>query len=165
MSLAAWGGKCQLWHVRLLRDVYYTWPRQLRNVSHGPLGDYIRKLEELGRLPTASSSRGTMGHPIILARGNEPDMDEFFVLGDNSPQSLDGRVWSSAAPSLRLWRKDGKYLDKYQEGAEPVYKLGTVPRYNLIGKALFVYWPSGFTLPGLPHLRLVPNVGRMRFIR
>jgi hypothetical protein len=62
-----------------------------------------------------------------------------------------------------------------------------VPRYYLVGKALFVYWPSGFEFPwptnvrsalaaksgqngtmrllhGIISLRWIPNVGQMRFI-
>ena len=62
-----------------------------------------------------------------------------------------------------------------------------MPRYYLVGKALFVYWPSGFDFPwpdslkntllvnsrqnglmrllhGIVSLRWIPNVGQMRFI-
>ena len=72
------------------------------------------------------------------------------------------------------------------KGMEPP-RAGVVPRYYLVGKALFVYWPSGFEFPwprelklvllknsdrnlamrlayGLVSLRWIPNVGRMRFI-
>ena len=65
------------------------------------------------------------------------------------------KTW--AAPTLRL------YEDK--EGTRPLYQLGTVPRYNLIGKAFFVYWPSGFRPPGLASLPIVPNFGKLRLIR
>ncbi len=46
-----------------------------------------------------------------------PDKDQFFVLGDNSAQSSDGRLWK------------GEYW---------------VDRELLIGKALFIYWPHGW---------------------
>jgi signal peptidase I len=75
--------------------------------------------------------------------------DQFFVLGDNSPRSLDGR----------LWRAPENY----------------VKRELLIGKALFVYWPHGWdTIPGtsvkVPNLPLIggnyiPDFSRMRMIR
>ena len=97
-----------------------------------------------------------MKNPIALrAFDRQPDLDEFFMLGDNSPASLDSRLWVKAAPSLRLFDEDNI----------PQYRLGTVPRYNLLGKAFFVYWPAGTTLPGPGHLPIVPNVGKMRPIR
>ena len=40
-----------------------------------------------------------------------------------------------------------------------------MPRYCLLGRAMFVYWPAGFAPPGLPGLPIIPNVGRMRLIR
>jgi len=150
VKIAAAGGPCEIRHVRLLRDVYYTSP-PLAKPPDGPLGDYARRL----RASAGQRGWGTTGRPITLRKHPDADLDEFFVLGDNSPQSLDGRMWTSAAPTLRL-------LD---EAGEPLYQLGTVPRYNLIGKAFFVYWPAGFRLPGLPRLSIVPNVGRMRMIR
>jgi hypothetical protein len=40
-----------------------------------------------------------------------------------------------------------------------------VPKDQLIGQAFFVYWPSGMKLfPSRP-IRMVPNVGEMRWIR
>jgi len=167
-GISTWGGKSQLWHLRLMRDVYYTSPRTgLDQVPEGAYGDYFRKLRELNVIPSDPAGWGTTNNPIVLAKhpDRDHDLDEFFMLGDNSPQSLDGRLWSSAAPTLRLWRKDGQLLPKYEQGAEPIYKLGTVPRYSITGKALFVYWPSGFPVPGLRSIPIVPNVGRMRFIR
>ena len=148
------GGPCDLLHVKLYRDAFYT-RAKLSKIQSGPLGEYARKL------PISGDSRGwgTMGRPITLGE------DQFFVLGDNSPQSLDGRAWTAAAPTLRLWQKEGKILKCYAPGAEPAYQLGTVPRYALIGKAFFVYWPGAFRVPGLPGLPILPNVGRMRLIR
>jgi hypothetical protein len=234
---------------------------------------------------------GTEGHPITLETFDNPDLDQYFVMGDNSPSSLDGRLWIKAAPTLRLYDDSGlrgdpnlaigdidwpSFLQDLQrptanarssaaayirsrlslgvadqvrrltpgevqydsvedslkrqivaelngmidsrglfdpklwlswgvtlpEPARPmadmqaagqklppmelrrlnrlafqavmpqavsrqwrIYQLGTVPRYSLIGKAIFVYWPSGFLVPGLSRLPVIPNVGRMRLIR
>ncbi len=163
VSIAGDGGRFDLWHVRLLRDVYYTSPI-LRTIPDAPLGDYARARN----VQEQSPGWGTTGRPIRLRKYPEVpnrDMDEFFCMGDNSPQSHDGRTWLAASPTLRLWEKDGKILHEYKRGAKPLYQIGTVPRYLLIGKALFVYWPSGFRLPGLPGLPIIPNVGRMRLIR
>ena len=150
IGISARGGKCRLRHVRVLRDVYYTTP-PLSKLGGGPMHDYARGL----RLHHTMPGWGVTERPIELAKPDDRDLHEFFVLGDNSPQSLDGRSWTAAAPTLRL----------YDDRKHRLYKLGTVPRYNLIGKALFVYWPSGFRLPGLPSLPVVPNVGGMRLIR
>ena len=133
VAILATGGASELWHVRLLRDVYYTCTN-----TYGSDG---RNTEAPGW--------GTTGNPIVLRKfERKPELDEFFVLGDNSPASKDSRMWGYHAPTLR-------------EG----YRQGTVPRYNMIGKAFFVYWPGGYRLPLLPRLPIVPNVGRMRLIR
>jgi signal peptidase I len=172
VAIEAAGGPCQLSHVKLYRDVFYTQPRNVNTEPIGVLGEYAHRIEEIGEFPAKLIGWGSMANPIRLRdEPNNPALDEFFVLGDNSPQSLDGRAWTDAAPSLWLWRRmsDGRLFQALPEGAElrdfeHVYKLGTVPRYNLIGKAFFVYWPSGYRLP-IPSLPLIPNVGRMRMIR
>lgn len=149
--IAAAGGPCELRHVKLARDVFYTTPKSRAPVPPGPQGDFARSNDNPSRKPW-----GTIGNPIHLEKfPDRPQYDQFFVLGDNSPQSLDSRAWSSAAPTLRFRDDAGK----------PLYQLGTVPRYNLIGKAMFVYWPAGFRVPGLPGLPIIPNVGKMRLIR
>ena len=159
VRIGASGGPCTLRHVRVMRDVFYTsMPVQTSGADYvSPLGDYAEDCRSRG-LDLTMQGWGVMGRPITLVKNpDNPDLDEFFVLGDNSPQSLDSRAWAAASPSLRL------YADKAKK--HPQYKLGTVPRYNMIGKAFFVYWPAGFALPGLPGLPVVPNVGRMRLIR
>ena len=160
VKISARGGPCELHHVRLLRDVYYTSPRlqpiEDDNGLLSPLWDFARELRGEGKFEDAARGWGTTGNPITLERFEDnSELDQFFVLGDNSPQSLDGRGWTKASPSLKLTDGDGR----------KVYRLGTVPRYNLIGKAFFVYWPAGFRVPGLPILPILPNVGRMRLIR
>jgi signal peptidase I len=81
--------------------------------------------------------------PLVLGK------DEFFVLGDNSPNSEDCRWWSEQG--------------RANKGLPP-YRAGIVPRDYLVGKALFVYWPSGFKpFDGFP-FGIIPNIGKMRFI-
>lgn len=149
-------GSSELWHLKLMRDVYYT-VFELENAPETPIGAYAR---QLGVKPGRAG--WAIQEPLVLAQHPEdPDLDSFFVLGDNSPHSLDGRAWTKAAPTLRLWAEppsDGK-------PGKPLYQLGTVPRYSIIGRALFVYWPAGFRAPKFPSVPLIPNVGRMRLIR
>lgn len=64
--------------------------------------------------------------------------DEFFPLGDNSPQSRDARLWAGTDP------------------AKPHVK-----RKLLTGKALVIYWPHSWRRP-IPFL---PNFKRMGLIR
>jgi len=108
------------------------------------------------------------GNPFKLGPG------EFFVLGDNSPASHDSRLWSNKGIGI-----DGK--------AE--YRPGIVPHDYLVGKAVFVYWPSGYEFPWPRSLKAlllksswqnrsrlsaiiywavtlkwIPNISQMRFI-
>lgn len=110
---------CDVSHVGLFRDTYYL------NVSSGtPL------------------RWGSPESPIVLGP------DEYFVCGDNSELSFDGRFWKQPIdlPGENLHVQDGR-----------------VPGRFMLGKAFFVYWPAGYrpikALPGL-----APNFGQMRFI-
>ena len=119
VQLSASGDPFTLKNIILYRDTHYT---QYTNGS--------------------ATGRGTEGKPIKLEK------DQFFVMGDNSPQSYDSRFWA----------EDGI------GNGEKRYRQGIVPREYLIGKAFFVYWPSGFhPYPNVP-LAVVPNAGKMRFI-
>lgn len=137
-------GKLTLSHIAVFRDIHYTAKKSAQSTETG---------------------RATEGNPFTLGE------DEFFVLGDNSPNSEDGRWWS----------KQGKGNNGL------FYREGIVPRDYLVGKALFVYWPGGFEFPWpqslknfllkngqhsrllrtihmIVSLRWVPNIGQMRFI-
>ena len=136
-------GKLVVSHLAVFRDIYYTGDGQ-----------------------SSREARAVEGNPFKLNK------DEFFVLGDNSPNSEDGRWWRAPHLTSKGW-------------APP--RAGVVPRHYLVGKALFVYWPSGFEFPwprklkqfllenndrnlalrlvhGIVSLRWIPNVGQMRFI-
>lgn len=158
VRLAAAGGASEIRHVQLMRDVYYTSPK-IHDVDRGPAGEVARIM---GISSRSQPGWGTMDNAIALRGGEkESDLDEFYVLGDNSPQSLDSRAWTAAAPTLKLWKDPSK--DPAKQGPEDLlYKLGTVPRYSMIGRAMFVYWPAGHRLAGLP---IIPDVGGMRLIR
>ncbi len=76
--------------------------------------------------------------------------DEYFVMGDNSPSSHDGRLWDHAGPHMRSARRD--------------YRLGTVPADQMIGRAFFVYWP-GFLPSPIGGWNIIPDIGHVRWIR
>ena len=119
IALAGQGSAFQFKQVAVYRDVHYT-------KDQGP--------EKPGR--------GTQGHPFTLKE------NEFFVLGDNSPQSHDSRFWYEPGEG-----NGGK-----------TYRTGVVPRDYLIGRAFFVYWPGGFHMADWMPYAVIPNFANMRFI-
>jgi len=153
VAIDAGGGACDLLHVRLDQDVYYT--DAGLDTPRGATGQYIRTAPGIGAANGWEDARGwgVFDNPIRLQD------DAFFVLGDNSPQSLDSRRWVNVGPTLAPAAAGLSGPDARR------YQFGTVLRRNLIGKAVFVYWPAGFRLPGLPGLPLLPNVGKMRMVR
>lgn len=91
---------------------------------------------------------GTALNPILLRESPS----EFFCCGDNSPQSKDSRLWVDVCPLLKARSGENKY------------HYGTVPGDQMIGRAFFVYWPSGLRF-SKGTMAVIPNVGRMRLIR
>ena len=100
-------GRLTLSHVAIFRDIHYTAPNGF------------------------GQGRAAEDNPFPLGK------DEFFVLGDNSPNSQDSR-W---------WNRPGKANNGLS------YREGIVPSDYLVGKALFIYWPSGFKFPWPESLR------------
>jgi len=115
-------GNLTLSHVAVFRDIHYTKVKFANSYEHG---------------------RATKENPFVL------EQDEFFVLGDNSPNSEDGRWWNRTGVANK---------------GLPDYRMGMVPRNYLVGKALFVYWPSGFKPFADFPFGIIPNIGRMRLI-
>lgn len=114
-------GKLTLSHTAIFRDIHYTSKKHTNS---------------------SVSGRATQGNPLTLGE------DEFFVLGDNSPNSEDSRWWNSPG----------------RGNNNTSYGKGIVPRDYLVGKALYVYWPSGFRPFARFPVAIVPNLGQMRFI-
>ncbi len=111
VGIAISGVAAQVEHLRVLRDVFYGSPQS----DPSNMGWYQR-----------NNNKAVIGP------------DEFWMLGDNSPESADGRSW------------------------------GTVNRNLLTGKALFVYWPHSFdhTSPdGGMWFPFFPNFGQMGRVR
>ncbi len=125
------GGPFTITRVGLDRDLHYQ-PTS-KGPGHGGLSG-------LGTSPYA---------PLYLGP------DQFFACGDNSPASLDGRLWDGVDPWVNeLYPPPGG-------NDSPHPRAGVIPRELLLGKAFFVYWPSlKFEGDPVP----VPDIGRMRFI-
>ncbi len=82
-----------------------------------------------------------MREPLVL------EDDQFLMLGDNSPQSKDSRLWTGTD----------------EEGKTEYY----VKRDLLTGKALFVYWPHSWNKiigTNIP-CPFFPNFSQMRLVR
>jgi signal peptidase I len=124
------GGAFTLYRVALARDIHYQ-----AAIYPQDNDDHPHNVHSMRNQP----AKGT--HPkntIILNK------DQFFVCGDNSPMSLDARLWDVPNPWV----------------AEIDPTMGVVNRDLLIGKAFFVYFPAPFHNNQIP----VPDFGSMRFI-
>jgi signal peptidase I len=118
------GGAVTLYRVGLDRDIYYR-PDTYRGGSEG-------RNHTLYGTPAGGS------HPYSTMR---LDRNEFFMCGDNSPASLDGRLWDVPSPYVMPLDQD----------------MGVVHRDLIIGRAFFVYFPA-------MHRKPVPDFGKMRWI-
>jgi signal peptidase I len=119
------GSAATVSHLRIMRDVYYTSIDDKNSA-------FINKSHSEAHL---------------LKDEKEPLKDQFFMCGDNSPNSLDSRLWPQQF---------------------------FVERRNLIGKATYVFWPHSWPTGiskkfdvGLFSIDLPfwPNFSRMRLIR
>ncbi len=143
VGLAAERVNAEFAHVRIDRDVYYT------NIFGDMRGE---------RGGQKSKFNGGCNNPIVLRN------DEFYVCGDNSPNSGDSRYWQRNQLGPHL-------VDRAARGE---YQAGTVPADQLIGPAFLVYWPGFYPIlpPGYdPRVgpvslsNLLPDTGRLRWIR
>ncbi len=78
----------------------------------------------------------------------ELEEDEFFVCGDNSPDSFDSRMWQN----------------KGKGNNSVTYNKGVVPSDYLVGKAVFVYWANA-SRPFETMLPIIPDLSQIRFIQ
>ncbi len=114
--------------LKVKRDIYYI---ATTDTSVSPLRDYMENTI-LTSSPSEATQREFMSNPGLWGafdhlRGIEftTGPDDFLPLGDNSPQSADGRLWHGSP---------------------------FVNRRLLIGEALFIYWPHSWMFP-LPNVR------------
>ena len=94
-----------------------------------------RRLHDLADRPEEYATLYNSEHPWSAdetrrMRWFPLEQDEFLLLGDNSPRSMDSRLW----PNSR--------------GA---YHRHAVHRDALVGKALFIFWPHGLRIGNTKH--------------
>jgi signal peptidase I len=158
VGIASIGADVAVSHLKVLRDVYYVAVRIGDGgiTESGMLTDFREPGRWFGRAVTPQSAREFLSESGRVAwreafsdtsmRSVDMELgkDQFLMLGDNSPQSKDSRLWTG-----------------------PEYY---VERELLIGKALFIYWPHSWHAVWLGRntripLPFFPNFKRMGFVR
>ena len=117
--------------------------------------DDAAELSDGTRIPPLSYERQLFSDPSTWPRfltrhkRNFPvDEGQYFVMGDNSPESLDCRLWKRGNDPNAV--PGGAYLDA---------RLMT-------GDAVSVFWPHSWgSIPGLKKLPGFPNFWDMRIVR
>jgi signal peptidase I len=167
VGVGARGASLTVTRLEVLRDIYYISARagdpgiRPRWAGSPPFHtDYDRpdqpaELADGSLLPALSSERQifreSAAWPRFLTRRStdfEIEKAQYFVMGDNSPESLDCRLWTignnpNAVPG-------GLYLDARM----------------LTGEAIYVFWPHSWGgIPGLNKLPGFPNFWDMRIVR
>lgn len=150
VGIAVTGGAATVHRVNVLRDQYYIATKQ-----QSPMTDYNLFGYDL------MAMQDLMGNPLDweleevwnTRRSVEFTMedDQFFPMGDNSPESKDARCWVEGPKSPIAPDKDAyKFAD-----------VNYVPRDLLVGKAIYIFWPHYWKRP-IPYM---PNFKRMGLIR
>ena len=132
--------------MRVLRDVYYI---AVTKDSVSPTTDYRDEDSTAMTIREKLADYQNWEHTsffsqrieqVIPGPGLSLGSEDYLPLGDNSPESSDGRMWP--------------FSDTGQQH--------TVHRRLLIGQAMFVYWPHSWRWGRAP---VVPNISQMRMIK
>jgi len=163
LGIAVRGGNATIRRLKVDRDKYYV---ATTASSPGGLTDYewSRVDDNRGSSSADLSTQQSLAQPESWdqfkgwkARRTvafDLDKEQYFPMGDNSPESADARCWiDSRAEYLRSRAVDG---DAYQWADK-----NFVPRDLLVGKAVMVFWPHIWTEP----FPVVPNFKRIQLIR
>ena len=162
-GLAVRGGGATVRSMRLFRDKYYI------ATENSEFGIYDYDMNELWKIgePDAVTHRAIQqvleqperwetfrGWDTRRTVEFEMDEDQFFPMGDNSPESLDARCWAGTKRRIPLPRGVNKDAWIWSDDSY-------VPRDLLVGKALVVFWPHSWNSP----VPFTPNFKRMKVIR
>lgn len=163
-------GEATLHRFQIHRDKYYI----ATNSDKDPGGIVDYDLKRIARetgfgsmnsLQVQMGIQEVMGQPSVWDEFSGWDArrtvsfrleeDQFFPMGDNSPESLDARCWAGSKSRGGFGIPVSPDDDAYRF-ANAAY----VPRDLLIGKALMVFWPHPWRSP----IPLTPNFKRMKLI-
>jgi signal peptidase I len=162
IGVAVSGGQATINRIKVLRDKYYIAddssqfgirdydPERLFSLQEENIS--LRDIQIIMARPELWAE-----YPIWKARRKVTfrlDEDQFFPMGDNSPESLDARCWAGA-------KAFGGLPARFQEQAYRFADASYVPRDLLVGKALLVFWPHPWNTP----VPFTPNFDRFRLIR
>ncbi len=157
-------GAATVHQVRIDRDKYYV----ATTDSRGGVHDYdLRLVSEVGgamdmsgwgpQLQARLADRESWETLSIWNARRSAEFvmekDQFFPMGDNSPESLDARCWAGT--------KEFGQPRSVDEDAYLYSEAHYVPRDLLVGKALLVFWPHPWNRP----IPFTPNFKRMKLIR
>lgn len=155
LALAVQGGAATVRHLKVDRDKYYI---SISNTYNG-LVDYADDGRS-GPRESLAAIQQALANPQLwdAFKGWEArrtvafDLgeDQFFPMGDNSPESQDARCWTTSIPFNAINPDAYLWADKHY-----------VPRDLLVGKALMVFWPHTWSQP----LPFTPNLKKIRLIR
>lgn len=128
VRLGSRGADVRFYDLQVLRDVYYTAVPS----EHRP-PEFFQDPSQWDQFESTFVLSYVLG------------TDQYFMLGDNSPRSSDGRLWPGR-----------------DELGNPEYY---VRRDLFIGKAVFIYWPHAWRIWPNLWAPFYPNVKRMEFVR
>lgn len=146
VRIGAKGAKLAVSHLEIKRDIYYIADRQSRLSDFTSLPFSLSSEQEIAQFFSSPQAWPTVFGEQMRTVEFALKEDQFFVLGDNSARSQDGRLWGSGE----------HYFD----------------RELMIGKALMIYWPHAWEtaysvdVPGTDlRVPFYPNFSRMRRVR
>lgn len=147
VGLAVRGAAAEFSQLKVWRDIYYR-AEQIDNGDRDGFADRLSDGESVSEV-VAHQLRESLSQPadyaaLYTSKAGPIEFaplqkDEYFVLGDNSPQSQDSRLWSNRRRAVNRH---------------------AVPRNAFVGKAFLIYWPHG--IPFLNNGRGYPIVWHSR---
>ena len=161
-GLAVRGGDAMVTSLRIHRDKYYIATDNSRSIDEYD-NSIMWQLTD-GAVQNGKQMQEVFVDPAIW--NTFPGWDarrtvefvlkenQFFPMGDNSPESLDARCWAGTKYQIPMPRGVNEPAWEWSDASY-------VPRDLLVGKALVVFWPHSWNSP-IPFL---PNFKEMNLIR